>query len=447
MCTRLKHAVRHVPPAVSFGINVKVRSSLNYNYRWTHLHQSYRKQYYSSADYHKLRPFAWVEEMRPLDRSEARHLVESIAKEHGTLGEDVYSRMEPDVRRQVEEAILKKDEKIGPSFIECVPTLSVQELTIDSISSLAKNLYSSSAKFVFELLQNADNNFYSKATFSSVDPFISFHVYNRRIVIECNEDGLTNENLVAICNVRKKNSETVAPGYVGENAIGFKSVFMVAWKALIQSGEFSFYLQHRKGDSGMGMISPVWQHFDSNGSDYDEVAKPLTRITLFLHDSMLDDAMETTRQQFHEIESTLLLFRRNLKRINVTRYDENDEQIRLTTYSIKHQPENRVELNTEISEYGQTELYSTKYHWTKHTAEGLCKSENRNYTLDEISRRAFQTAEITLAFPMDDNDRPIIKSQQIFKFLPIREMGFSVEWSRLISFLLITDNRFFQCSF
>jgi hypothetical protein len=55
--------------------------------------------------------------MWPSDRSEARQLVESIAKEHQTLSEDVYSRMEPDVRRQVEEAILKKDENIGPSVI------------------------------------------------------------------------------------------------------------------------------------------------------------------------------------------------------------------------------------------------------------------------------------------------------------------------------------------
>lgn len=59
--------------------------------------------------------------MRPSNRSEARQLVESIAKEHGTLGEAVYSRMEPDVRRQVEEAILKKDENIGPFVIEYVP--------------------------------------------------------------------------------------------------------------------------------------------------------------------------------------------------------------------------------------------------------------------------------------------------------------------------------------
>lgn len=127
---------------------------------------------------------------------------------------------------------------------------------INSLSSLSKNLYNSSARFVFELLQNADDNSYSRAKASSADPYVSFRVYNHRIVVECNEDGFTHENLVAICNVGKS-SKSGAQGYIGEKGIGFKSVFMVAWKVLIQSGDFSFYFQHKKGDSGMGMISPV----------------------------------------------------------------------------------------------------------------------------------------------------------------------------------------------
>jgi hypothetical protein len=281
-------------------------------------------------------------------------------------------------------------------------------------------------------LQNADDNSYSRAKALSADPYVSFHVYNRRIVVECNEDGFTHENLVAICNVGKS-SKSGAQGYTGEKGIGFKSVFMVAWKALIQSGDFSFHFQHKKGDSGMGMISPVWE--DVEGDSDDEITEPLTRITLFLHESMQDDAMETTRQQFKEIESTFLMFLRRLKRIDVTMYDENDDQISFTTYSIGHQPENRVELKTEILENGETELYSKRFHLTKHMAKGLAKSENRIYSSDETSRRAFETAEVILAFPLDDNDRPIIKSQQAFAFLPIREMGFSVEWSTSIQII------------
>ena len=55
--------------------------------------------------------------MRPSSRSEARQLVESIANDHGYLDEGVYSQMTPDVRRRVEEALMKKDKMIGSSVI------------------------------------------------------------------------------------------------------------------------------------------------------------------------------------------------------------------------------------------------------------------------------------------------------------------------------------------
>ena len=98
---------------------------------------------------------------------------------------------------------------------------------------MSKNLCNSSARFVFELLQNADDNYYSNAKSRTIAPSIPFHVYPRRIVVDCNEDGFTQENIVAICNVGKS-SKTGAQGYIGEKGTGFKSVFMVAWKVHIQ---------------------------------------------------------------------------------------------------------------------------------------------------------------------------------------------------------------------
>ena len=117
-------------------------------------------------------------------------------------------------------------------------------------SRLAKNLYTSQARFVFELLQNADDNQYTMGQ----DPYVVFRVYPDRIVIDCNEDGFTRQNLTAICDIGKS-SKTGSQGYIGEKGIGFKSVFMAAWRVHIQSRSFSFDFVHRKGDSGMGMIT------------------------------------------------------------------------------------------------------------------------------------------------------------------------------------------------
>lgn len=50
-------------------------------------------------------------------RERARKLVQGISERHGYLGEDVLSLMSDEVRRQVEEAMLRKDEMIGSSVV------------------------------------------------------------------------------------------------------------------------------------------------------------------------------------------------------------------------------------------------------------------------------------------------------------------------------------------
>ena len=134
---------------------------------------------------------------------------------------------------------------------------------------LAKNLYNSSARFVFELLQNTDDNSYSKARSLSAVPFVSFHVYHRRIVVECNEDGFTQENLKAICDVGKS-SKTGTQGYIGEKGIGFKSVFMVAWKVHIKVGRFLVLFPAQNGRLRNGNDIPhLGKYRGTSGSSTD----------------------------------------------------------------------------------------------------------------------------------------------------------------------------------
>lgn len=144
--------------------------------------------------------------------------------------------------------------------------------------SLAEQLYYSSARFVFELLQNAEDNHYTRAREQGYEPYISFQVYDDRIIIDCNEDGFKEENVRAICDVGKS-SKVGAQGYIGAKGIGFKSVFMAAWRVHIQSGDFSFYFERLDGDSGIGMIVPLWQ------DHLPDVPPHITRMTLHLHNT------------------------------------------------------------------------------------------------------------------------------------------------------------------
>ena len=143
---------------------------------------------------------------------------------------------------------------------------------------LAQALYTSNARFIFELLQNAEDNDYSETIAYGEVPKVTFSLYPNHVVLECNEDSFNNVNLEAICTIGK-NSKTAARGYIGNKGIGFKSVFMAADRIHVQSGHLCFRFAHRQGNSGMGMITPIWEEsFPSVGGRY-------TRITLDLQEA------------------------------------------------------------------------------------------------------------------------------------------------------------------
>ncbi|KAH9904954.1 histidine kinase-like ATPase [Xylariomycetidae sp. FL2044] len=293
-----------------------------------------------------------------------------------------------------------------------------------SVITLARNLYSSNARFIFELLQNADDNRYSHAKSHGFRPWVSFRVYPDRVVVECNEDGFTPENIRSICRVGES-SKKGAQGYIGEKGIGFKSVFMAAYKAHIQSGDYSFYFQHREGDSGMGMISPVWQ--DPDNDTPEARAGWRTRITLFLHSSQ-DPQRNKTRmdnifKQLKEMRDTFLLFLQNIRSIYVSFHDEQGKRQSQTEYSWKTpvSSANHVCLQTLKDD---EEVRQAHYHITRMTAHNLARSENRTYSESEIRRKAYAVSDIVLAFPLTEKDEPVTESQDVFAFLPVRNMGF-----------------------
>lgn len=282
---------------------------------------------------------------------------------------------------------------------------------------LAKNLYTSKARFVFELLQNADDNNYAKAAARGAIPHVSFRVFPRRIVMECNEDGFTNENLEAICSVGKS-SKSGSQGYIGEKGIGFKSVFMAAWKVHIQSGAFSFSFSHRNGESGMGMISPIWEEAE------EEEDPSLTRLTLHLHDTGDSDALEKTHQiiqeQFQELQETILLFMKNLRKICVAFHGIDGAETSLVQYSIERPETNRAVLTRTVAENGVKKQEHVKhYHVTIHQATDIPRHENRTF-----SGQADHTSQVVLAFPLSETSAPIIEPQEIFVYLPVRPAGF-----------------------
>jgi hypothetical protein len=291
---------------------------------------------------------------------------------------------------------------------------------------VARNLYASNARFIFELLQNADDNHYTQALAMGHAPFISFDVYHDMLVVECNEDGFTEENIRAICGVGIS-SKQGAQGYIGEKGMGFKSTFMAAWKVEIQSGPFSFYFQHRHGDSGMGMITPIW--FEPQA----DVVKTRTRITLYLHNNGPPETLQRQRddiiKQLSDLQGTVLLFLKNLRGIKISVYNQSLQSTWSRHIVIEQDAlGSSVQLNTVDYREGMPSTnISRRFYVTRHLALNLPRNENREYSKAEQKAKAYSTAQVALAFPLDDNNDPIIEAQELFAFMPVRKIGFNVK--------------------
>lgn len=106
--------------------------------------------------------------------------------------------------------------------------------TNSSIRALATDLYKEDIHFIFELIQNAEDNTYKKK--GSYPPYISFELTKTdpigtpksdgALIIRNNEIGFSSDNVDAICAVGQTTKKK-EQGYIGEKGIGFKSVFRV----------------------------------------------------------------------------------------------------------------------------------------------------------------------------------------------------------------------------
>ncbi|KAL8345646.1 hypothetical protein RB601_005608 [Gaeumannomyces tritici] len=348
---------------------------------------------------------------------DAKQAVLDIAKKHGFVDDEYWRRL-----RQL-------DPKIERVFQESF--LAMGEFNGHMIKTLAKNIYSSDARFVFELLQNADDSRFQRARVRGDLPSIAFHVHPGRIVVECNEDGFTKRDLSAICAVGQS-TKSGSHGYIGAKGIGFKSVFSAAWKVYIQSGYFSFYFKHRKGDLGLGMILPIWVDGDDDNDTQNELPSPsqVTRMTLHLHDKGDPEELEHLHniilKQLDGLQPTCLLFLRNLRRIQVISYDDGGRTTKSREFRQIGDAENhRVTLESTVTDQGgEATTEERHFHVTRHMASNLSRSQNRELSGPEEKSRAFSEAEVVLAFPLTGCSAPVVGRQEIFAFLPVEDSTF-----------------------
>ncbi|KAF4422223.1 hypothetical protein FACUT_10700 [Fusarium acutatum] len=344
-------------------------------------------------------------------RDEAQQLIEKIAVGHGYIETAKLDAMPPDIRRVVEEA-LRSNSRSHAAATELVEKLAAGNINV-----------------AFELLQNADDNQYTRAKAACANPGVQFIVTPDMIIIGSNEDGFTESNVKALCDFGKS-TKAGTSGYIGQPDVGFKSVFTIASKVQIESGPFSFYLQHDDGDSGIGMARPHWteppvlpDHVKEHEA-YGGLFGNRTRIILFLKEQNRDNLRSSFINQLWDTPDSVLLFMKNLRSLKITVLGDDNKVQRSKDVLLDRDLFGSGTRIATTKKLGPTKLKTwNRYLVYKSTETGLPANPNRRPAPDSSAHSP--SAEVVLAFPVDEKGEPIVEIQKAFAFMPLSETGLS----------------------
>ncbi|XP_061561757.1 uncharacterized protein wu:fj29h11 isoform X5 [Phycodurus eques] len=306
-----------------------------------------------------------------------------------------------DFHRTIIEEIRKNEFGIGVELTaEGLKLMQVHQDRLGrSLDRLSTELYSKDTHFVLELIQNADDNSYPSE--SGVVPALAFVVERDCITILNNETGFQETNIKAICDVGQSTKGKHKYGYIGQKGIGFKSVFKVTDRPEIHSNGFHLFFDKTCGP--MGYILPHWMDderpLDPQLNDT-FIQSWTTKICLPLRSER-----HQTRNLFHDVHPSLLLFLHRLRSLTIYSQAEN----RLVTMTRKDLDHNVLEV----------EHSDGKERWlvVKTTLQPKMLREN------------VESTELALAFQLgsDSSGSDIIgqpQKQPVFAYLPLRSFGF-----------------------
>lgn len=156
----------------------------------------------------------------------------SISEEREKLLNKVYIESKKD-----KEKAIRLLEKLREQYDWAIPGYR------NSLRILSDTTYENRKHFLLELIQNADD-----ADFNNVVPEITFKIDNDKFIIKYNEIGFSVDDIISITDTGNstKCKDKGATSFIGEKGIGFKSVFALADRIDIRSGEWNFSLYSDK---------------------------------------------------------------------------------------------------------------------------------------------------------------------------------------------------------
>jgi hypothetical protein len=304
-------------------------------------------------------------------------------------------------------------------------------MATNDLSSISNEIYTNKARFLMEVIQNADDNPYH----DNVQPTISIIVSPRFVKIECNETGFTEENVRALCRTGRSSKE--GTGYIGEKGIGFKSVFKIANRAHVRSPPYYFELdQHRE----LGMITPQWDTaFFARHPQKQQTTIILDRISDEYEDENFASALENDLEL---LDPTVLLFLRKIDRLHLTLTHFTSLQA-LPAVSKRYLRHKEDKLCEGIMSLCNENLNLKTYFYKFEKLTSFKKFKGR-----ERRRPGMSETNIVLAFPVEHDSgiwKPDPKDLQTFAYLPLGYFNFWVSrFLRTLMWLLICHSSSFR---
>lgn len=183
------------------------------------------------------------------------------------------------------ESLLNSMELIGGNFVEMIKAM----LTVGE-----DGLYSNNLRFLYELIQNVDDCDYSCIDDCDLDIKFRWNLSPGEIILTYNEEGFKPKNVFDISGIAEKSKNIDATKIeIGEKGIGFKSVFGVAEKVLIQSGDFSFVLH----EDNFTVPIPYYEKFEHIKG---------TRMTLFLSSTRTEEIYRELVKQYYNSKGAVI---------------------------------------------------------------------------------------------------------------------------------------------
>ncbi|GGK41336.1 MULTISPECIES: sacsin N-terminal ATP-binding-like domain-containing protein [Flavobacteriaceae] len=338
---------------------------------------------------------------------------------------------------------LKKEALVKQIFKDTAPNERVARNQANAIKKVTEDAYEEDERFIFELIQNADD---SGSEDNSVD--LKFKFKFGHIIVNHNGTPFSKQDVESITSIGysspEKSKNIKKTGYKG---IGFKAVFIVSDKVAIISGGYTFefskdHIFHKKTNWGIENIpweiQPIWL----------QKYRIPTQISRNI--------------SFHQDSTSFLLELKKNREINPKKVEEdaykifqqprfslflrNIAKIELEGGNGKLSIEKRVEKNSHLTDLlinGETD--SSWIIWKK--SDVFIPEEVKESLQDDNTtpNKLKEANEVSISFAAKVNDNKIIKLKEqesiLFTYLPTSVNDYHLPYLVNADFLTILNRQ------